>query len=72
MGMSLRNKTIAILATDGFEQVELTQPRRALDAAGATTHIVSPAGAKVQGWNHHDKAHAFAVESQLDDAKAAD
>lgn len=69
---TLRDLKVAILVTDGFEQVELTQPRRALDAAGATTHIVSPAGAKVQGWNHHDKADTFAVEAQLEGVKAAD
>lgn len=69
---TLQDLKVAILVTDGFEQVELTGPRRALDAAGATTHIVSPAGAKVQGWNHHDKAETFAVEAQLDGAKPGD
>lgn len=69
---TLQDLKVAILVTDGFEQVELTGPRRALDAAGATTHIVSPAGAKVQGWNHHDKADTFAVEAALDGAKPDD
>lgn len=69
---TLQDLKIAILVTDGFEQVELTQPRRALDAAGATTHIVSPAGTKVQGWKHHDKAETFAVEAQLNSAKPED
>lgn len=71
-GTTLKDLKVAILVTDGFEQVELTHPRRALDAAGATTHIVSPAGNKVQGWNHHDKADTFDVEARLDGAKPAD
>ena len=45
---------VAILATDGFEQSELTAPRKALDAAGATTEVVSPNEAEVQDWNHRD------------------
>jgi protease I len=47
----LKGKKVAILVTDGFEQVELTEPRKALDAAGAQTSIVSPKKDKVRGWN---------------------
>ena len=68
---TLQGKRVAILVADGFEQVELTRPREALDAAGARTSIVSPA-AKVQGWNHFEKADHFTVDVQLNDAKADD
>jgi protease I len=62
---------VAILVADVFEQVELTRPKEALDAAGARTSIVSPA-AQVQGWNHFEKADHFTVDVQLNDAKAED
>lgn len=63
---------VAILVTDGFEQAELTEPRRALDEAGATTKIVSPNDRQVQGWKHFDHADRFDVDVRLDDASAAD
>lgn len=63
---------VAILVTDGFEQSELTEPRRALDEAGAATKIVSPNDAQVQGWKHFDHADRFDVDVRLDDASAAD
>jgi protease I len=49
---TLQGKKVAILVTDGFEQSELLEPRKALDEAGATTQVVSPANKKVKGWNH--------------------
>lgn len=49
MKNELEGTTIAILVADGFEQVELTEPRRALEEAGATTRVVSPADGKVKG-----------------------
>lgn len=72
MAQELQSKRIAILVTDGFEQVELTEPRQALDNAGAQTHIVSPKSDQVQGWNHFDKADYFPVDVPLDRANAAD
>jgi len=48
----LSGKRVAILVADGFEQVELDQPRAALDQAGAKTQIVSPAKGRVKGVNH--------------------
>ncbi|MBV9233993.1 MAG: type 1 glutamine amidotransferase [Candidatus Eremiobacteraeota bacterium] len=63
----LHGVRVAILVTDGFEQVELTGPRDALHAAGATTSIVSPGGPSVQGWNHDDKADAFKVDVSVAD-----
>lgn len=59
---------IAILVTDGFEQVELTGPRDALENAGATTKIVSSRHGKVQGFNHDAKADQFEVALTFEEA----
>jgi len=59
---------VAILVTDGFEQVELTEPKKALEEAGAQTRIIAPKGGEVQGFNHTDKADAFPVDLTLDQA----
>ena len=72
MEKKLEGRRIAILVADGFEQVELTEPRKALDEAGATTQIVSPADSKVQGWNHDEKADKFPVDMPLDRARSDD
>jgi protease I len=69
---SLQGKRVAILVAEGFEQVELTDPRKALDEAGAETRIVSPAQGEVQGWKHFDKAERFAVDVPLANAEARD
>ena len=71
MSQELNNKKIAILVADGFEQVELTKPKEAFEAAGAQTQIVSPNSDRVQGWNHYDKADYFPVDVALDDANPA-
>jgi protease I len=68
----LEGLRVAILAAEGFEQVELEKPRAALDAAGAQTQIVSPAKGQVQGWNHFDKGEQFKVDVPLERADAAD
>ena len=65
----LKGKRVAILVADGFEQVEMTQPRKALNDAGAVTELVSPAQGEVQGWNHHDKAEKFRVDVELSAAQ---
>lgn len=72
MAAPIKGKKIAILVTDGFEQVELVSPKNAAEAAGATTVIVSPKPGSVQGWNHHDKGDSFPVGLALDKAKADD
>jgi protease I len=72
MAGKLQNKKVAILVADGFEQVELTAPKKALEAEGAVTTIISPATRKVQGWKHDDKADAFDVDIKLRDAKSSD
>jgi protease I len=64
----LRGKTIAILATDGFEQVELTRPREAFEQAGAKTVLVSLKAGKIQGFNHFEKGDSFDVDLTLDQA----
>jgi protease I len=68
----LKDKKVAILVAEGFEQVELTAPRKALDEAGAQTRIVSPADREVQGWKHFDKADKFKVDVPLESARADD
>ena len=72
MEKTLEGKKIAILVADGFEQVELTEPKKALEDAGATTQIVSPAQDEVQGWNHDEKADKFTVDMPLDRARSED
>jgi len=68
----LNDVRVAILVAEGFEQVELTEPRKALDEAGATTQIVSPSVDQVQGWNHFEKGDRFRVDVPLISAKAED
>lgn len=68
----LSNLKVAILVADGFEQVELTGPKEALDKAGATTHIVSPKSGEVEGWNHYDKGDKFPVDVELKQANPQD
>lgn len=68
MANNLSGKRIAILATNGVEQVELTEPRKALDAAGAKTELVSPAKGQLQAWQHFDKGDKFPVDVELDRA----
>jgi len=72
MGNALKGKKIAILVADGFEQVELTGPKEALEAAGAEIEIVSPAEGEVQGWNHDEKADRFPVDMPLNLARSDD
>ena len=61
---TLSGKRVAILVADGFEQVELTDPKRALDQAGAKTSIVSPAQGQVKGWNHTEWGDQFPVDER--------
>ena len=70
MASDLAGKKVAILVDNGFEQVELTEPRKALDNAGATTHIVSPQKDKVKGWQHTKWGDELPVDVQLDSARA--
>jgi protease I len=72
MTQPINQTKIAILVDDLFEQAELAEPKKALEAAGATVHIVSPKGPKVTGMKHHDKGDSFAVDVPLDQARAED
>ena len=69
MADKLAGKKVAILAADGFEEVELTKPRKALEDAGAKTSVVSIKPGKIQGMNHADKGESVAVDVTLDEAK---
>ena len=66
----LNGLKVAILATDGFEQSELLEPRRALNEAGAKTEVVSPKQGKVRGWNHKEWGEEVAVDRDLQQADA--
>src|SRR5919199_4068813 len=72
MEFGLGGRKIAILATDGVEQVELAEPRQALDGAGAVTHLVSIKAGEIQAFNHQDKGERFAVDRTVDAVSAAD
>lgn len=72
MSDQLSGKKIAILATDGFEEVELSKPRKALDEAGATTYIVSPEGGTITAWAETDWGDDYEVDMTLDEAEAED
>jgi len=72
MAKDLTGKKVAILVADGFEQVEMTQPRKALDEAGAETELVSPAEKEVRGWNHTEWGDNFRVDSVLDQTDPAE
>jgi protease I len=69
---SLKGKKVAILVADGFEEVELNEPRKALEDAGAKTAIVSPAAGKVKGWRYGDWGHKLAVDVPVAQARAED
>jgi protease I len=68
----LKGRRVAIIATDGFEQVELTSPREALEKAGAKCVVVSPKDGEIQGFKHHDKADKVKVDLALSKADAND
>lgn len=68
MNAPLAGKCVAILVTDGFEQVELEEPRLALLEAGAITRLISPKLKKVRAWNDDDFGDEFAVDVPLQDA----
>lgn len=68
----LRGKKVAILVADQFEEVELTEPRKALEEAGAQTFIVSPNPESVQGWDETDWGNEFEVDLSLDEADPSD
>jgi len=68
----LSGKRIAILVTDGFEEVEMTEPRRAIQEAGGETVLVAPDGDSVRSWDDGDWGQSFDVEKPLTSAKPDD
>src|SRR5215471_9393432 len=72
METTLTGLKVAILATNGFEESELTEPRKALDQAGATTEVVSPEKGKIRAWKHKEWGIEVPVDVPLDGAKPTD
>ena len=72
MAKQLEGKKVAILAANGFEEVELTKPRAALDAAGAETKVVSIKSGQIQGMRHADKGKKVDVDLTLEEARPED
>jgi protease I len=72
MLMDLQGKKVAILVADDFERVEMVEPRKALEEAGAQTMIISPADGQVQSMNHDEKADKFNVDVLLNQANPDD
>jgi protease I len=72
MGNELNGKRIAFLATDGVEQVELTEPWKAVEQAGGEPELISPESGEIQGFDHHDKGETFPVDRTVADADPGD
>jgi protease I len=72
VGDKLKGKKVAILAADMFEQVELVEPKQALEGEGAETHVVSLKSGEVQGFNHYDKADKIKVDKTVEEVSADD
>src|SRR5436190_8050441 len=72
MAKKLNGKKVAILTETGFEEVELTSPKKALEEAGAVVHIVSPQKDKVKAWNHDHWSIELPVDVSIDEADADD
>lgn len=71
-GNKLNGLRVAILATNGFEEAELLQTRKALDEAGARTTVIAPKSGKIQGMKHDEKTQSVAVDTILSNANPAD
>lgn len=69
MSTPLANKNIAILATDGFEEVELAEPRKALEKAGATTFLIAPHSGTLKAWDRDSWGNEYEVDQILEHAK---
>lgn len=65
-------KRVLILATDGFEQSELIDPKKALEDAGFATVVASPKAGEIKGWNHTDWGESVPVDATLDEVSADD
>lgn len=72
MTKKLSGKTIAFLATDGFEQIELTEPWAKIKQAGAKIHLISPKSGKIQGMHHDKLGDLFSVDKTIDQVQVED
>jgi protease I len=72
MDSTLKGKKIAIVATDGFEQSELMEPRKAFDAAGATTVVIAPRSGEIKGWKSKQWGESVKVDKTLENANPND
>jgi protease I len=72
MASKLKGKKIAILATDGFEQVELAEPRKALEEAGAATVLIAPKPGEIRGWKTKQWGDSVTVDKTLENANPND
>ncbi len=68
----LQGVRVAVIATDGFEEAELTEPVKALKEAGAAVHVVSIHQGSIQGFTHHDKSATVPVDRTLNEVHAAE
>jgi protease I len=71
MNKALKGKKVAILATDGYEQAELTEPKKNLEAAGAKVDVISIKTGKIKGWNKTDWGSSVKVDHLVTDSKTA-
>src|SRR5215813_10156236 len=72
MQQTLKGKRVAILATDGFEQVELTEPKKLLEQAGAMTEVIAPQAGEIRRWKMKNWGDSVAVDKTLNNAKPGD
>lgn len=72
MAGQLQGRKVAVLATDGFEQIELTKSVEALRGAGAEPEVIAPHGGHIQGWNGFDRGQMIKVDRELSEARPAD
>jgi protease I len=72
MGTELKGKRIAFLATDGVEQVELTEPWKAVEKAGGPPELISQKSGTIQGFDHHDKGDTFPVDKAVQKADSTE
>jgi protease I len=72
MESPLRGRRIAILATNGVEEVEMTEPWQTARRAGATVELLAPQGGEIQAWHHDEKGATFPVDRPLAEADPAE
>lgn len=72
MSELLKDRKVAVLLTDGFEEIELTQPREALETEGAHVTLIAPEGGKIKAWDRTDWGNEYTAHKSLDEANADD